>query len=168
MIAMFLMSVRCICECNRDQITSLKFACLPERFEKSDSDGGGQVQAADVRVENGEAEAVFPVRAEEIFRQTSRFSAENEAIVVMKIPIGVDAIRFRGEIDEASVGQRCVECVEVAMACEVNFRPVVETRATQRAVVHTKSCNADDVQRRVGRGAEASDVTGVWWNLRFD
>ena len=58
----------------------MKFACLPEGLEKHD-DGGGEVQAADVWVEHWDAEAVFPVRAEEIFRQTSRFPAENEAIV---------------------------------------------------------------------------------------
>lgn len=54
------------------------------------------------------------------------------------------------------------------MACEVDFRPVVETRALECAIVHAKAGDADDVQRNVGRGTEARDVTGVRWNLWFN
>jgi hypothetical protein len=60
------------------------------------------------------------------------------------------------------------ERVEIWMARQFHFRPVVEARALQRAIVHAKPGDADDVQRNVGRGTEACDVTGVRWNLWFD
>src|ERR1041385_1925786 len=54
------------------------------------------------------------------------------------------------------------------MASELYFRPVVETRATQRAIIHAEAGDTNDVQRRVSRRTQARDVAGVRWNLGFD
>jgi hypothetical protein len=51
---------------------------------------------------------------------------------------------------------------------ELHFRPVVETRASQRAIVHAKARDADDVKRSVRGSTQSSDVAGVRRNLRFD
>src|SRR5215213_635702 len=54
------------------------------------------------------------------------------------------------------------------MRCELHLRPVVEAGSSQRAIVHSKPGDTDDVQRDVRRRTQASDVTRVGWNLRFD
>ena len=54
------------------------------------------------------------------------------------------------------------------MAREFYLRPVIEAGSLQRAVVHAKAGDADDVQRHVGRGTQSCDVAGVGWDLRFD
>jgi len=54
------------------------------------------------------------------------------------------------------------------MSRQLHVGPVIETRSPQRSIVHPESSDADDVQRHVGRGAQARNVSCVWWNLRFD
>ena len=54
------------------------------------------------------------------------------------------------------------------MTCELYLGPIVEAGASQRAVVHAKAGDADDVQRRVRRRTQARNVAGVGWNLWFD
>ena len=61
-----------------------------------------------------------------------------------------------------------IERVEISMTGELYFRPVVETRASQRAIVHAKPGDTDDVQRSVRRRTQTRDVAGIGWNLRFD
>ena len=84
------------------------------------------------------------------------------------MPVSVDAIRFRGEINKARSRQRYVECFKIRVPSEIYFGPIVETGATHRAIVHTKSRDADDVQGNVRRRTQSRDVAGVWRNLRFD
>ena len=105
---------------------------------------------------------------QQIFRQTPCFPAKNKAIVRLENPVGIGPIGFSGEINKARRGQRLIELVEVCVSRELHFRPVVETCASQRAVVHAKAGDAYDVQWNVGSGAKARDVAGVGWYLWFD
>src|ERR1051326_4428004 len=141
---------------------------LSQCFVKHDTDRGRKIQAADFRIGHGNAEAVAPVCAQEFFGQTTCFRPKNQAIVGFERPVGVEPIGLRSEIHEACGGQRLVERFEICMPREVYFRPVVETCSTQRAIVHAKASDTDDVEWNVVRGAESRDVAGVWWNLRFD
>ena len=86
----------------------------------------------------------------------------------MELPIGVAAIRLRSEVDEASLRQSVVERLEIFVTRELYLRPVIETGASQRAIVHAKARDADDVKRHVSGSAQPSDVAGVRRNLRFD
>src|ERR1043165_544833 len=141
---------------------------LSQCFVKHDTDRSGKIQAADFRIEHGNAQAVAPVFAQQWFGQTARFRAKNEAIVGCKRPVGVEPFRFRGEINETRLRRCAIERFEVCVSCELHFRPVVETGASQRAIVHAKAGDADDVQWSVGGGTQSRDVAGVGWNLRFD
>ena len=78
---------------------------MPERFEKHDAGGGGEIQAADVGVGHRDFQATIPVRVQQIFRQSARLAAKDEAVVRLKTPIGVKAIGFGREIDETSGGE---------------------------------------------------------------
>jgi hypothetical protein len=57
------------------------------------------------------------------------------------------------------------QCV---MPVQLYFRPVVESRPTNRAIVHAKSRDTDNVKRDIERCAQASDVPCVRRNLWFD
>src|SRR5262249_20945061 len=130
--------------------------------------GSGEIQTADIGVEHRNFQAAIPVRTQQIFGQSTRLAAKDETVVRLVFPIGVEAIGFGGEIDEACLREWLIERFEISMAREVYFRPVVETSASQRAIVHAKAGDADDVQWRVCRRTHARDVAGVRWNLWFD
>src|SRR6185503_11007855 len=140
---------------------------LPEPFEQHDAHGCGEVQAPHIRVQHRDFQAVVPVSAQELFRESARFGTKNEAVVLLKRPIRVKPIRFGGEIDEASSLQRLVERFEVSMAREVYVRPVIKSRSAHGPIVHAKACDTDDVQRHVCSSTQASDVAGVGRNLWF-
>ena len=45
---------------------------------------------------------------------------------------------------------------------------VIESRPFQLPVIHLKSQRPNEMQARAGIGAQAYNVPGVWWNLRFE
>src|SRR5256885_11850922 len=54
------------------------------------------------------------------------------------------------------------------MARQFHLRPVIEARSAQRAIVHAKAGNANDMKRHVGSSTQASDVPCVGWDLGLD
>ena len=78
---------------------------MPEGFEKDDADGRGEIQTADVRVEDRDFQATIPVCVEQVFRQSTRLAAKDETIAELKTPVSVEPVCFSGEVKEASFGQ---------------------------------------------------------------
>ena len=74
----------------------------------------------------------------------------------------------RAGAEEARAGQGFAQRAEVAVAVQLDLRPVVEAGAAHGAVVEAEARHADDVQRRAGRGAQARDVAGVRRYLRLE
>ena len=140
---------------------------LTESLVKHNAYGGGEVQAAHLFIQHRYLEAVVPIRAQQGFREASCFGSKDEAVVVLKAPIGVETLGFCSEINKPRVGQRLIERFQISMTREVHLRPVIEARSLHCTIVHAKACNADDMKRDVRRSTQASDVAGVRWNLRF-
>src|SRR6185503_7725298 len=90
--------------------------CLSQCFVKHDTDCGGEVQAADVGIEDGNSQAVVPIAVQQILGQTACFRPENEAIRRLKRPVGVEAIGLRREIDETCATQRAIKLVEICVS----------------------------------------------------
>ena len=141
---------------------------MPESFEEDDAYRGGEVEAANAWIRHRNLKAVVPVCAQEIFWKTASFAAKDETVIGLKAPVSVKLLRFSREINEACLRQRFVKRSEIFVTSELYFRPVVEARAFQSAIVHTKASDTDDVQRHVSGGTQPRDVAGVRWNLRFD
>ena len=66
------------------------------------------------------------------------------------------------------MGKRRVQAIDVDVAMQRHVVPVIEAGAFQRAVVHSKAGNADDVQMGHGRGAKPGDISSVRRYLGFD
>ena len=54
------------------------------------------------------------------------------------------------------------------MTRQFHLRPVIQSRSSQRTIVHAKPCDTDDVKWNVSSSTQASDVACVRWNLWFD
>jgi hypothetical protein len=111
---------------------------------------------------------VIPIRLEQLVRQTTCFSTENNAIVVPERPIGIWPFSLRGEVDETTFGQCPMESIQVGMSMQNHFWPIIQASPAHRAVVQAKTCGTHNVEWGSGGSAESRDVAGVLRYLRFN
>jgi hypothetical protein len=112
-----------------------------------------------------DAERRVGVRRADVGRQAAALAAEDEEVVLAEADRRVGARRARGEAEEPPGPARGEERVPARVAAPADVRPVVEARAAQVPVVDGEAERIDQMQRLVGRHAEAPDRPRVLRDL---
>lgn len=141
---------------------------LSQRFVEHNRDRICEIEAPYVRIEHGYLQAIIPIRLEQLLRQSTRFSAENKAIVLPKRPIGIKPFRLGGKVEETTVCLCLVKSFEIGMSMQDHFWPIIQARPAHSSVVQTKPGSTNNVKRGSGCRAESRDVAGVLRYLRLD
>ena len=140
---------------------------LPDGFEKDDADGGGEVEAADALL--GDGEALGRIFLQEGVGQAFAFAAKNEVVSAAEGFVPVGAFGFGGEVEESGFRPGGgLQGGEVRPAAAVDVFPIVEAGTLQGAVINIESQWPDEVKNGAGGEAKAADIAGVGRNFRLD
>lgn len=102
---------------------------LPESFVENNSDGGGEVQAADSWVDNRHANGMLAVRLKQCGGQAMGLAAENEEVVRRVAHVAVKKRALLGRKIERMVWMRLCELIKRAVNVHVDMLPVVKPGA---------------------------------------
>src|SRR5688572_19079146 len=111
---------------------SFECARLPEGFEEHDAGGGREIQTPYIWIHHRDFQTMAPVSVQELLGKASCFRTKDQAVVLLKGPIGVESLGFGSEIYESSFRQRLVERFEVSVTRELYVRPVIKSSSAQR------------------------------------
>lgn len=103
----------------------------------------------------------------DFFAESLGFSAKNQSIAEMVLDIGVFSRRFGGKEKHVFGGEQGFDAVKIGMDEESDVGPVVESSAFELFVVELKSDGFDEVENRVGAGAESGDGARVGRDFRL-
>jgi hypothetical protein len=134
---------------------------LSQRFVEHNRDRVCEIETTYFRIEHRYLQAIIPIGLEQLFGQTTRFSAKNKAIVLTKRPIGIKSFSLRGKVQEATPCLCLVKSLEIGMSMQNHFWPIIQARPTHRSVVQTKPGSTNNVKWGSGCRAESRDVACV-------
>lgn len=129
-------------------------------FEGGDSDGSGQVIAADVGVA-GNIDGFFTIAFEPFIGDSGLFIPENEGIPVMVCNVGINMATVFGKPSGTVKGSVIEKGVEVGVDEAFDGGPVIEPSAFQVTVGEFETKGPDKVEAKVGAGAGSSDIADV-------
>src|SRR5215213_2836377 len=142
-------------------------AGLPNGFVQHDAHRVREVQAPH-RSAHGNGKTPLRVLLENAKRHAFRFAPEDEAAIRLIRSVQVVQSCSGGEVETAASIHGIPEREPIRVDPQVQAVPIIETSATDVRIVYRKAERLDEVKRRIGRNAEAGDITSVGWNLRLN
>ena len=140
---------------------------LPQSLVQHHAHRVRQVEAPHV-ARHRDPVALLRVLLQDPRRQPVGLVPEDQHAVRLERRVPVVLGRVRREVQAAVAADRVPEREPVLVHPEIGLVPVVEAGALHVLLVQREAERADQVQRRVGGGAEARDVPGVGRDARFD
>ncbi|SRR6266853_1741331 len=110
---------------------------------------------------------MVPVSAQDIFREATGFSPEDQTVVSFERPVCIELIAFCREVNETRVGQGRVKSLEVSVPLENDLGPVVKSGPADRSSIHAESRHTHDMKRNPGSRTKPRDIAGVRWYFWF-
>src|SRR5438552_7872662 len=116
-----------------------------------------------------DGEATLDVFRQQVFRQSLRFSSENEEIALTKLHLIISAPRLRGQKKITSTGSlTALQFAKRITSPHVHFLPIIESSPLEFAIVGRESKRLDQMECRTGRETKTADIACVRRNFGLD
>src|SRR5437667_11312337 len=113
-----------------------------------------------------DGDATLDVFRQQIFRQSLRFSSENEEIALTKLHLVISASGLCRQ--EKITGRGSLTALQFAKRIpgpHVHFLPIIEPSSLEFAIVSREPKRLDQMERRIGRETKTADVSCVRRNF---
>ena len=120
------------------EVLQLREIPLPQHFIDCHCHSIGQIQAPGFP-DHGQTHTVFIIRPEQILRQTGIFPPEKEITVIRIGNVGIDLVRFGGEIVKGPIRILFKEIREAVIITDVQQVPVIQSRPLEIDVYKRQS-----------------------------
>ena len=110
---------------------------------------------------------MFIIRPEQILRQTGIFPPEKEITVIGIGNVGIDLVRFGGEIVKDPIRILFKEIREAVIITDVQQVPVIQSRPLEMLVIQRETIGPYQMQPCPCHRAGPGDIAGIGMNPGF-
>lgn len=137
-----------------------------ERSIRRDAYGSREVQTTYSIRRHGDSYQAFGISSSRFSRETGGFFPEHKGISAAINNCIIPSGRMGCEEPE-SFAEIFKGLIKARVDGDLKFVPVIQSGALERAIVDGKAKRLDEVECTPGRSAQARDVSGIGWDLRF-